>query len=642
MVNSLFRYVSMVGCLLFSSLTLQAATLEQQRNYFDQAKEGFAKNDPSIYYNYKNALQGYPLEPYLAYLDLNKRVKLASDNEIIQFVKKHSDLPQARWLEMRWLRLVAERGDWNTFLKYYKADSFSELDCYYGQYLYQTNKITEANQLAKQLWLRPTSQPNACDVVFEEWQKQGKLSTDMRWQRLKLVVEAREYRLANYLVGTLPASLTEQGKQFVYVAKNPSLLTKKENFQGTDKITTDIVSLGLRRLARQDPEQALPLLEYYGTRLKFSNEQKVALANDIGLTFARRYDPRALPILAKYDANLDHDDVSEWHVRVLLRLGRWQQAKQLIDRLPEQLAQTNRWRYWKIRVAQQLNPNDPTIKTQYSQLAKERDFYGFLAAQRIKAPYQLNHQPIIVNNNMVLKIRNTPAIQRTREYLYKEMDSEAWIEWHNLTRQLSKQEMLALSQLAYDMNLYFYAIRTLAITSYWDDLTIRFPIAYKDILVKEANNRGISPNWAFAIMRQESAFNHRIKSHAGAMGLMQLMPATARETAKKFDIPLAKTQDALEPDTNIKLGTAFLGQMYQRFQNNRILASAAYNAGPGRVRQWLRSSDNVDFDVWIETIPFNETRQYVQSVLFYSVIYGQKLNQPQPLIENHEMTLTQN
>ncbi|MFD1261194.1 transglycosylase SLT domain-containing protein [Entomomonas asaccharolytica] len=637
MVNALIRYVSTISCLLLASFTLQAATLEEQRNYFDQAKTALEKNNPLVYYSHKKALQGYPLEPYLAYLELNKRVKLASDDEIILFVKKHQDLPQTRWLEMRWLRLVAERGDWNTFLKYYQADSFSELDCFYGQYLYQTNQITKANELAEKLWLKPHSQPNACDVVFNDWERQGKMTADMRWQRLKMALEAKEYRLANHIVGLLPASLIEQGKEFTYVAKNPNLIAKTQSYQGRDKITGDIVGLGLRRLARQDPEQALSLLQYYETRLQFSDEQKVDLANDIGLTFARRYDARALPILAKYDANLDHNDVSEWHVRLLLRLNRWQQAQELIDRLPEQLAQTNRWKYWKIRVAQYIDPKDPKIIEQYSQLAQERDFYGFLAAQRVNASYQFNHQPIIVNNNMVLKIKNMPAIQRAIEYLYKGMDNEAWIEWHNLTRNLSQQEMLALSQLAYDMNLYFYAIRTLAITSYWDDLTIRFPIAYKDILVKEADNRSISPNWAFAIMRQESAFNDRIKSHAGAMGLMQLMPATAKETAKKFDIPLANPQEALNPNTNIQLGTAFLGQMYERFQNNRILASAAYNAGPGRVRQWLQNANNVDFDVWIETIPFNETRQYVQNVLFYSVIYGHKLNIPQVLIEDHEM-----
>lgn len=640
MANALVRYFSSISCLLLTSFNLHAVTLEEQRNYFDLAKAALDKNNPLVYYSYKNALQGYPLEPYLAYLDLNNRLKLSSDKEITTFIAQNQDLPQSKWLEMRWLRQVADRGDWKTFLKYYKANTFTDLDCYYAQYLYQQKQITQANELAKELWLTPASRPNSCDPVFENWKKQGKMTTNIQWQRLKLALEAREYRLANHLISSFPASLASQGKLFIQVAQNPSLIKKTNDFTENNKTTKDIVTLGLIRLVRQDPEQALSLLDYYAQRFHFTDEQKVSFANNIGLSFARRFDERALPILAQYDTNLDHDDVSEWHVRLLLRLNHWQEAQQLIDRLPPKLAESSRWKYWKIRVSEKINPNNPLLKEQYSKLAQERDFYAFLAAQRAGTKYQLNNQPIIINNNMVLKIKNTHALQRSVEYLYKGMDSQAWIEWHNMTRQMSDKEKLALSQLAYDMSLYFYAIRTLAIASYWDDLNIRFPIAHRQILVKEANNRNINPNWAFAIMRQESAFNDRIKSHAGAMGLMQLMPATAKETARKFSIPLAKPQDALDPKTNIQLGTAFLSQMYARFQNNRILASAAYNAGPGRVNQWLRATnENIDYDVWIETIPFNETRQYVQNVLFYSVIYGEKLNKPQPLIEKHETAI---
>lgn len=642
MINKLVNYAFSATCILLAgvSINLQAATLEQQRDYFNQAKTALDKNDPSVFYTYKNALQGYPLTPYLGYLDLNKRFNNASNQEIKQFIRSNPDMPQTKWLEVRWLQKEAKQGNWQTFLDYYEPNKFSSLDCYYGQYLYQQQKTNEANKLAENLWLKPYSQPNACDVVFDSWKAQGKMTDIIIWQRLKLALEAREYRLANHVLSSLPNTLTNKGKQFIDVAKKPTLIANTNNFQSNDKQTKDIVTLGLRRLVRQDPEHALSLLNYYGKKFNFSNEQKVSLANDIGLTFARRYDPRALPILAKYDANLDHDDVTEWHIRLLLRLNKWREAKTLLNRLPNQLAETSRWKYWKVRVDQKINPNDPTLSKRYAEVANERDFYAFLAAQRINAPYKFNHQPIIVNNSLVLKLKNKPAIKRAIEYMYQGMDREAWSEWHNATKDLSKQEMLALSQLAYDLNIYFYAIRTLAVASYWDDLNIRFPMAYKGALIAAAKNQHISPNWAFAIIRQESAFNERIKSPAGAMGLMQLMPGTAKETARKNAITLQETQDALEPTTNIKLGTAFLGQMYSRFQNNRILASAAYNAGPGRVNQWLRNAQNVDFDVWIETIPFNETRQYVQNILFYSVIYGYKLNVPQVLVEEHEMVIS--
>jgi soluble lytic murein transglycosylase len=167
-------------------------------------------------------------------------------------------------------------------------------------------------------------------------------------------------------------------------------------------------------------------------------------------------------------------------------------------------------------------------------------------------------------------------------------------------------------------------------------LDVRFPMAHRNELVREAKNRDIHSSWVFAITRQESAFMADAKSGVGAMGLMQLMPATAKETAKRFGIPLSSPQLAYRPEVNIQLGAAYLSQIYGQFNGNRVLASAAYNAGPGRVRQWLRGADHLSYDVWIENIPFDETRQYVQNVLSYSVIYGEKLNAPQPLVAWHE------
>ena len=186
------------------------------------------------------------------------------------------------------------------------------------------------------------------------------------------------------------------------------------------------------------------------------------------------------------------------------------------------------------------------------------------------------------------------------------------------------------------MQWYFPAIPTLAQAPYWDDLDIRFPMPFKNMMVRHSRAREINPSWAYAITRQESAFMMEAQSHVGASGLMQLMPATARETAQRYNIPYSTKQQMISPDTKIQLGTAYLSQVYGQFKGNRVLASAAYNAGPGRVRQWLRDTQHLGYDVWVENIPFDETRSYVQNVLTYAVIYGDKLNKPQSLVEWHE------
>lgn len=633
------RLSSFCLCLLLAAVTFQtthAATLEQQRRYYDEAKQALAKGNSGPYRRYASALRDYPLEPYLAYDDLTARLKSASNDEVEKFLAEHGDLPQISWMKLRWLRLLAARGDWQPFVSHYDPKmNFTELDCLFGQYQLANGHTQQGYATAQRLWLVGKSQHNACDPLFERWSAAGQLTEDLRWQRLKLAVESGNNGLAVFLAKNLP-TLKSQGERLIEIAQKPQLLNQPERFSPASRATGDIVSIGLRRLARQNPEQALALLDGYARRLSFSEEEKVAIARQIGLTLAKRFDARALAVMADYDPHLRDNTVSEWRARLLLRLGRWDEAHALTRRFPEELASSNRWRYWQARSLELAQPNDKQAALLYQPVATERDFYGFLSADRIQAPYTFNHQPLKLDPKVVRKVRNTAGIRRALEFHARGQIVDGRREWYHVSRLFSRDELVAQARLAYEMEWYFPAIRTISQAQYWDDLDIRFPMAHRSSLLNAAKARDIHPSWVFAITRQESAFMADARSHVGATGLMQLMPATAQETAKRFNIPLSSPQQVLNPNTNIQLGTAYLSQIYGQFKGNRVLASAAYNAGPGRVRQWLKNAEHLPFDVWVENIPFDETRQYVQNVLTYSVIYGQKLNSPQPLIEWHE------
>lgn len=614
----------------------QAANLAQQRQMYDEAKRALAKGDKGPYLRYANALRDYPLEPYLAYDELTARLKWASNDEIEAFLTEHGDLPQAGWMKLRWLRWLAERGEWQTFANHYDPKlNFTELDCLYGQYLYKQGMKAEARVAAEKLWLVGKSQPEACDTLFSTWRADGQLNEDRRWQRAKLAAEARNYGLASYLIKGLP-NLGKQGQLMLDTAQKPQMMSQTARFAPADRYMADAAGLGLRRLARQDPEKALSLLDVYAGKLPFSAEEKVAIAREIGLTLAKRFDIRALKVMAQYDPELRDNTVSEWRARLLLRHGRWDEAYQLTSRMPSPLATTSRWRYWQARSLQLAQPQGQQAVALYQPLAKERDFYGFLAADRIEVPYSLNHKPMPINPQVMQKVRNTAGIRRALEFHDRGQIVDGRREWYHVSRLFSRDEMVAQAKLAYDKGWYFPAIRTISQAQYWDDLDIRFPMAHKSSLTQQAKLRGLHSSWVFAITRQESAFMADARSPVGAMGLMQLMPGTAKETARKFGIPLADPKQALVPEKNIQLGAAYLSQVHGQFNGNRVLASAAYNAGPGRVRQWLRGADHLAFDVWVENIPFDETRQYVQNVLSYSVIYGQKLGSPQKLVDWHE------
>ncbi|NRH29278.1 transglycosylase SLT domain-containing protein [Pseudomonas sp. MS19] len=627
-----FTLISCIVLSLSSIASAQAASLSQQRQYYDEAKRALAKGDDGPYRRYASALSGYPLTPYLAYDELTARLKSASNQEIEAFLAKHGDLPQASWMKLRWLRWLAQRGDWATFETYYDPSlNFTELDCLHGQYQLSHGLLEEGDATAKKLWLVGKSQPNACDPMFEQWAATGKLTEDLRWQRAKLAVERGNYGLATYLSKTMP-TLGGRAQLMVDVAQKPQFLSQTNRFLPADAAMADVVGLGLRRLARQDPEKALSLLDGYSSRMHFSESEKLAIARSIGLSMAKNFDPRALPVMAKYDPDMRDDNVSEWRARLLLRFGRWDEAHKLTENMPKELAQTSRWRYWQARSLQLAEPNSTEPAKLYRSLATERDFYGFMAADQVKLPYSLNNQPMKLDPSVVAKVRNTPGIQRALEFHDRGEIVNGRREWYHVSRRFSREELVAQARLAYSMQWYFPAIRTLGQAQYWDDLDVRFPVIYRKELTREAKKRGLHSSWVFAITRQESAFMADARSPAGAMGLMQLMPATAKETARRYDIPLGSANQVLVPDTNIQLGAAYMNQIYGQFNGNRVLATAAYNAGPGRVRQWLRGSDHLAYDVWVENIPYDETRKYVQNVLTYAVIYGKKLNLPQPLI----------
>ncbi|MDY7219042.1 transglycosylase SLT domain-containing protein [Denitrificimonas sp. JX-1] len=623
------------------SLTVHAANIAQQRSLYLQAKQALSNKDPSVYFTHRATLRDYPLTPYLAYEELTQRLATANNEEIEKFLLEHGDLPQIRWMKLRWLRLLSQRQQWSLFLKYYDPElNFTELDCYFAQYQFHSGQTQAAFASTEKLWLSARSQPNACDSVFSSWRDAGQQTEDKVWQRLKLATDAGNFGVTKYLV-TLLNTQQAQGHRLLDVAQNPEQLKNTGNFTRRDKKSAEIIALGLRKLARKDLNASLQLLNYYGKEFTFNTEDRLALAHDIGLRLAKRFDPRALAVMEKYDPKLENSNLTEWRVRLLLRLGRWSEAYNLIRKLPAELAHANRWRYWQARSLQLAQPNNQQPLVMYQPLARERDFYGFLAADHSQQPYYLNHQPVKVSSRILSKLRNTAAIKRALELDALEDVTESRREWYHLSDSLSREELLAQARLAYELGWYFPAIRTMSKARYWDDLEIRFPMAHKNNFLTQAKTRNINTSWMFAVTRQESAFMVQAKSHVGAMGLMQLMPATAKETAQRYGIPLSTPRSAVIPSINIQLGAAYLSQVLNQFKGNRILASAAYNAGPGRVRQWLRDAKHLPYDVWVETIPFDETRSYVQNVLTYSVIYGEKLQQPTPLVDWHERSFLQ-
>lgn len=314
-----------------------------------------------------------------------------------RFLGEHGDLPQIDTLRLRWLRLVAARDDWPLFLRHYRPElEQAELDCLYGEYLFRSGRAAEAVGVARKQWLTGKSQPEACDRVFGMLQNSGGLGIEMLWQRFKLAIESKNDGLARSLIQRMEPQYPQfaaAGNRLLEVVARPEMLENVQQFAQPYTTNADTVLLGLRRMAKEDPGRAIALLDEYSRYLRFEEADRVAAAREIGMVLARRFDMRALQVMGRYDPQLRDDTLSEWRGRLLLRNGNWQEASQLTRQMPQSLANTPRWRYWSIR-SQQLTQPNAQVQPMYASLARERDFYGFLAADQIAAPYQLNHRPL--------------------------------------------------------------------------------------------------------------------------------------------------------------------------------------------------------------------------------------------------------
>jgi len=325
-------------------------------------------------------------------------------------------------------------------------------------------------------------------------------------------------------------------------------------------------------------------------------------------------------------------------MRKQLATQNWDDLLSTIDLLPAGLKSSDRWRYWRARAQDELTREYLSLETLsvYRELAQKRSFYGFLSADRTGQPYRLQQESVDSAPATLESVAKLPALVRAKELWLTGHSSEAYAEWFYGVESLSAKEIAAAGALADSWGWHSRAIQAMIAGKHWNYLDIRFPLAHESIFKSAATDAKVAPELLFAIARQESAMSENAVSSAGARGLMQLMPATAKQTASKIGIP-HKTSDLFNVQHNIKLGSSYLNELMGRYNGNRILAAAAYNAGPHRVEKWLASVDKATpHDIWIETIPFKETRSYVQNVLTFSVIYSFRMGKPRNLVQQNE------
>jgi soluble lytic murein transglycosylase len=317
-------------------------------------------------------------------------------------------------------------------------------------------------------------------------------------------------------------------------------------------------------------------------------------------------------------------DVRQWRVRSALWQQDWEQVIAAVDGLTGEEQAEEDWQYWRARALEALGRHDEA-QVFYGLASQQRSFYGFLAASRVSLPPNIVSEPLEISDAERQSVEDSPPMRRIRELNKLGMTVEARREWRDALGRMDGRSLRVAAKMAHDLGWHDQAILALGRTKYLNDLEVRFPTPFLDQVQNHAEKHNLDPAFVYAVMRQESAFGVQARSHVGALGLMQLMPATAKRTARSIKERAPSPAELLTAEKNIRLGTAYLSELLEQYRGNRFFTLAAYNAGPGRVTRWQPHAEPVPADIWVANVTFAETREYIERILAYTAVYEWRL-----------------
>ncbi len=611
------------------NVSLAYASIQDQRVLFKKAEQALLDNDELEFTLIKKSLKDYPITAYLEYDQIRKQLRDSKAEEVKEFLEKHKDYPFAYHLRSQWLNLLAKREKWQDYLDFYDGRNETRFKCQaLNARLNKGDNLTGINKEIRAIWLSGYSQPEQCDPVFKHFLKTTKNPQQVLWLRIEKAFQARRPSLAKYLAKKLNSKDQKQVAIWYQAHKNPedsfpALRRLKDN-----TLNRKIIIHALNRLARRDSLKAEKFWHQIKTKFKFDTKQQQKIEKRIALSSAYQHKAEAKQLLEQLPADLKTDNAYLWLARIYLRDEDWIGLIKTINAMPERLKKDAEWTYWLAR-AYEIAGHETKAKTLFKGLSSRSTYYGFLAADKSGNDYVIKQQQLTSRSSAEdekLLINNKPLL-RARELFFVGRNLEARREWFQGIRKLKTEEIKQAAKMAFSWKWFDNAIKTVAKTKHRTDYDLRFPMPFQDEVMHQVSNHNLDAAVVYGIIRRESLFDPLARSRVGALGLMQLMPATARNVARSLGLKKPAQNDILNISNNIKLGTKYLKTVLNRFDNNIPLAAAAYNAGPRNVKKWLPEDEPLPADLWVETVPFTETRNYIQAVLAYATIFDKHLGQ---------------
>ncbi len=557
------------------------------------------------------------LDKFIKYNQWNQHLPISPTPEFLAFVDNTT--PLSKKLREKWLYELARTKDWATYSRHYQNSPDTNLQCYQQIALYQQGHRQQAIESAQKLWLNGSSLPKACDGLFTQLLKNNELGESLITKRLALALEKHNIPLAIYLLKQYKPARIEEIPILMAIHQNP-----KHIIQLTpSKLHHAFYLYGLKRMVSISIDQAIPLWQLAKTQQFLSHAEHQAFLAHLALYKAMRNHPDTPHWFAKVEPAFYNDILLGWQIRFALKYRQWPQVEQLINQVEDK--NNPCWQYW---LARSLNAQGEKEKAMdiYRTLAATRNYYGFLASLRLKRNFSFNNERPVENNQILQPYQ--PFTEQIKALYRSKQTLQASRLLNDFASELPKNDKSALAYwLSRELQWHEKSVYLSNNNELNNQLSLRFPLAYQDTIITNAKNYQIPQELIYAIIRQESAFRDDAVSAAGAQGLMQVMPSTALAVSKNKKMAYVDKKQLFSSQKNISIGVAYLQLLAKRFDKHPILMVAAYNAGPKQVSYWLKNHPPKDIDIWIETLPWHETRNYLKNVIAFYAVYQYRMQE---------------
>lgn len=616
------------------SSAVYASSLSLDRAHYLQAlsalKEGRYTRFDALYATER----GYIARPYLRYHYLMRRIRQDKPAEIAQFLSHYPHLPITPKLHRAWLQFLARHHRDRTFLRFYTRDWDNNVALRCDDLAARVRLKQDAGVAlaVRAVWLTGRSLPRSCQTVTASWLRSGGATEANLWARAKLAMHAHNVPLMKRLLPALAPPDALWARRWMAMRAHPAHVLAKLHYALVTPMARHIVRSGIVTLGYRSPTLAMTVWQHLRLKQPVLAEDNNFVLRGLGLIGAEEHLPQALSWLAAaVPTGQGGGRLRRWRIRAALRERSWPRVLVFIDALPPSWRRQHKWQYWRARALAKTGHVQASKKI-FKRLAGHFGYYGFLAADRLGLPYHIPNVPLTEPAVLQKAVGTLYGVRLAHELYRLHAHNEARALWFATLRGLPEAQIETAGLLAASWGWQDCAILTVAGTQAVHALSIRFPLLYRPLIEADAHQNGIDPAWVYGIIRQESAFIIDARSNVGALGLMQLMPQTGFITAREIHLPITGDRDLIDANTNIDVGTRYLADVLTRARREEPVATAAYNAGPTAAISWLPVKRPLAADIWIDTIPYRQTRGYVKNVLTFTAIYNY-------LLKGHQNTL---